>query len=312
MKRSDRLMAIIIALQQRSETAQSLATKFEVSKRTILRDMQALSEIGIPLYASTGPSGGFKMMDGYQLPPLQFDAQEALTILFALNALTKLKDTPFKQARWTVMDKIRATLPTSLIEKVEPMLERLDMDVPIRTQETPLLEELLSYLSDSSWIHVNYRSERNQRWLQLHPERVYTAYGFWYCEAYSIQHEERRTFRIDRFFDIKKADNGQVTKPNCDMPLAGERKVTETIFIHAKLSYRGALIAEQDPDIGQYVRHVDENEWQLSFNCPISEWKWAISFFYKLGLDAEVIEPLSLKDELFELASQICNRYRSV
>lgn len=57
MKRTDRLMAILIALQQKPETAQRLADKFEVTKRTILRDMQSLSEMGIPLYSMTGPSG---------------------------------------------------------------------------------------------------------------------------------------------------------------------------------------------------------------------------------------------------------------
>src|SRR5690349_16870199 len=106
LKRTDRLMAILIALQQRPETAQSLADKFEVSKRTVLRDMQSLSEMGIPLYSITGPKGGFRLMEGFQLPPLQLDSQEALTVLFALRAVARIADAPFKQARWTVMDKI--------------------------------------------------------------------------------------------------------------------------------------------------------------------------------------------------------------
>lgn len=57
MRKLDRLMAIVMALQHRPETAQSLADKLEVSKRTIIRDMQALSEMGVPIYSLPGPQG---------------------------------------------------------------------------------------------------------------------------------------------------------------------------------------------------------------------------------------------------------------
>ncbi|RJG23573.1 YafY family protein [Paenibacillus thiaminolyticus] len=92
MKRSDRLAAIVMALQTGTETAQSLADKFEVSKRTILRDMQALSEMGVPFYALSGPVGGYRLMDGYKLPPLQFSSLEAMTVLCALQGMTQLVD----------------------------------------------------------------------------------------------------------------------------------------------------------------------------------------------------------------------------
>ena len=77
MKRGARLTAIVMALQQRTETAASLAAKLEVSKRTIMRDIQALSEMGVPLYAVSGPSGGYRLMEGYKLPPLGLTEAEA-------------------------------------------------------------------------------------------------------------------------------------------------------------------------------------------------------------------------------------------
>src|SRR5690606_20594868 len=101
MKKFDRLMAIVMALQQRPETAQSLADKLEVSRRTIMRDMQSLSEMGVPLYAMPGPAGGYRLMEGYKLPPLHLNHDEALVILFALKSSTRIADTPFNQARWT-------------------------------------------------------------------------------------------------------------------------------------------------------------------------------------------------------------------
>lgn len=310
MKRIDRHMAILIALQQKTMTAQSLADKLEVSKRTILRDMDALSEMGIPLYATSGPTGGFHLMDGYKLPPLHFDSQEALTLLFALNALTKLADTPFNQARFTMMNKITAIMPSNIMEQVEPILNHLEIDVPNRSYKVPFLSELLKLAAESIWIHVHYRSEKHQRWLQLLPLRVYTAHGFWYCEAYSIQHQEKRTFRADRFDQIEILDKLQSDVCKAQMVKRTSETNSHSIQVIAKLTYRGALLAEQDPDIGEYVKHVSEDEWELSFMCPEAEWAWAIKFFFTLGLDAEVLEPRSLKNEIYQLANQLCSRYQ--
>ncbi|OXM17509.1 helix-turn-helix transcriptional regulator [Paenibacillus herberti] len=314
MKRTDRLMAILIALQQRLETAQSLADKFEVSKRTILRDMQSLSEMGIPLYSMTGPTGGFRLMEGFQLPPLQLDSQEALTVLFALRAMTKMTDTPFNGARWTVTDKIKAILPEQTIHVIEPMLDYFEIEVPARTVKTPHLIVLLELTAQSRWIQALYSSENNQRWLQLLPRRIYTAHGFWYCEAYSVTHEEQRTFRVDRFETIEmmepsdeviekvqQHDGQQQQHGNQDEALQR---------IRAKLTYRGALLAEQDFHIGEQVRQVSEEEWEVDFLCPASQWQWAIRFFFTLGLDAEVIEPSSLRQEIYSMSKELCDRYK--
>lgn len=312
MKKVDRLMAILIALQQKTVTAQSLADQLEVSKRTILRDMEALSEMGIPLYATTGPSGGFHLMDSYKLPPLHFDSQEALTLLFALNALTKLSDTPFNQARWTTMNKIRAIMPQSILEQVEPVLNHIEMDVPNRSYKTPLLSELLTFAAESIWINAHYRSEKHQRWLQLLPHRVYMAYGFWYCEAYSIQHQELRNFRADRFEQIVAMDKSESDIYQAQMVPKKSDDISQPIRVLVKLTYRGALLAERDPHIGEYVKPVSDDEWELDFMCPVSEWTWAIQFFFTLGLDAEVLEPLALKKEIFGIASQLSSRYQQV
>lgn len=302
-------MAILFALMQTSETAQSLADKFEVSRRTILRDMQSLSEMGIPLYSATGPSGGFSLMNNYQLPPLQLDSQEALTLLFALGAMTKLADTPFNQARWTVIHKIKAVLPTDTLRRIEPLLEHLELEVPERHYKTPHLSALLDYTANSKWLQILYRSEKHHRWLEIMPKRIYTAHGFWYCEAYSVHHQEHRTFRIDRFDQVKVIDPPQAAHGNNNMKKIAENPQPTRIIV--KLSYRGALMAEQDPHIGQCVKQTAEDKWELDFMCPATEWLWAVRFFYILGLDAEVIEPDSLKREIFRLASQICARYNT-
>ncbi len=208
MNRSDRLIALLIALQRNSYTATQLAERFEVSVRTILRDMQSLSEMGVPLYSATGPGGGFRLMDGYRLPPLQLDAQEALTALFALHAVTRFGDSPFNRERWTVLDKIRALLPEETLKQVEPILGKMHLEVPRRTVRSPMLPLLLELLAESRRLRTLYRSQTSRRWLELHPLRVYAAHGFWYCEAFSPLHGEARTFRVDRMDELQPLEEG--------------------------------------------------------------------------------------------------------
>jgi predicted DNA-binding transcriptional regulator YafY len=307
-------MAIVMALQHKSENAQSLADKFEVSRRTILRDMQSLSEMGVPLYSMSGPAGGFHLIEGYQLPPLQLDSQEAWTVLFALQAITKITDTPFNQARWTVMNKIKAVLPEQLLSQIEPMLQVVEVEVPDRKVKTPLLTELLDHVQASKWLKVLYRSEKHHRWIPMLPERIYTAHGFWYCEAYSDLHKEKRNFRVDRFEQIEviEGEEPETTKLLSDSHLTHADKTSDeqsATRIIAKLTYRGALLVEQDVHIGERVRQISDDEWQVEFMCPAPEWAWAVRFFFSLGMQAEVIEPRQLQDEIYRLANQLCQRY---
>ncbi len=303
-------MALLIALQQGPVNAGAIADKLEVSKRTILRDMQSLSEIGVPIYAVSGPGGGFRLMEGFRLPPLQFDAGEALAVLFALSAVAKMADTPFREARWTAMDKLRAALPEQTLRQVEPALERVEIQVPQRSVKAPHLAALMENAAQSRWLRVLYRSERRKRWLDLLPRKIYAAHGFWYCEAYSTAHGEERTFRADRFEKVETlpdAPNDR-TSPGVRPARGGKEGRTERIV--AKLTYRGALLAEQDEHVGECVRQTGDDEWEIDFDCPASEWEWAVKWFFGMGTDAEVIEPERLRRELYEKASEMRRKYR--
>ncbi|MNZ48658.1 HTH domain protein [compost metagenome] len=302
------MLAIVMALQQRAETAQSLADKMEVSKRTVLRDIQSLSEIGVPISALSGPGGGYRLMEGYQLPPLNLDTGEALVLLLALDAMAKYSDSPFQQARWTVTDKVKAVLPEGTLNQISSILQHVEMEVPERAYKTPLLDDIMEYTTKNKWMRALYRSQNYKRHVEIKPCRVYAAHGFWYCEAYSILHGEKRTFRVDRFVELKEMDDPNIQDIEIIKASGGN---DPSIRIVAKLTYRGALLAEQDTHIGHLVGQISDEEWVIDFECPFSEWNWAISFFFHLGLDAEVMEPDKLRQELKERATQLRSRYKS-
>jgi len=328
VKRMDRLFAILMALQLRQETAQSLAEKFEVSKRTILRDMQSLSEMGVPIYAVSGPSGGFRVMDGFKLAPLQLDTGEALTILFALRMVTELKETPFNRERWTVLDKIRKLVPDETVRQIEPMLGSMETAIPKRSYKTPHLTALLTHTAEARWLDIFYRSERHKRWLCIQPRRVVTANGFWYCEAYSETHGEERTFRVDRIDALEiaeppsaLAEGGQrMVSPSDGAEAGGRHKIAgtnkaaapfrEPVRVRVKLTYRGMLRVEQEEEhIAEQITAAGEEQWEVEFVPPLAEWDWFVRFFYSLGPEAEVVEPEAMREDILRIAEEMTVRY---
>lgn len=118
MNRTDRLLAILIELQRKQTvTAQSLAEKFETSIRTIYRDMDALSESGVPIFSM--PGHGYSLMDGYFLPPIQLTPEEAVTLLLGGDYIEKTFTSSFSVHAQSAKEKLEVVLSTDQKKKVE-------------------------------------------------------------------------------------------------------------------------------------------------------------------------------------------------
>src|SRR5215472_16693330 len=99
MTRLDRALGIVLALRSGKEmTARQLAQRLQVSLRTIYRDVGTLSALGVPIYTERGRGGGFRLLEGYFLPPIMFTQDEALGLEAALAILQSMRAHPFAAA----------------------------------------------------------------------------------------------------------------------------------------------------------------------------------------------------------------------
>src|SRR6266700_7068480 len=130
MNRIDRLTAILLLLQTGKRSAAEIAQHFEVSRRTIQRDIDALCEMGIPIAANLGVTGGYSLPPDYSLPPLALTLHEALLLRLALSSLSKLSETPFKRARESLLAKVQTLLPRHEDENLEQLTQTLSLDIP--------------------------------------------------------------------------------------------------------------------------------------------------------------------------------------
>ena len=306
MNRIDRLTAIILLLQGGKRTASQIARRFEVSKRTVFRDIEALCEMGVPIVTEAGAHGGYELMPDYSLTPLQLTARETLLLRLALSSVSQLADTPFKQERESLLAKIQALIPARHQQDTEQLLQTIQLDIPVRNYATPFIEQLIESACTGQWLSVSYRSERGTSQQTILPRRLYSAGGFWYCEAYSHERHEERTYRVDRFAGVSVTQAPEHSAPQHPPLPYGHPSHPE---VRIRLTARGVLIMERDPHLGDTIQPLGEEGGLLRFRCPPTEYNWLVRTLLSLGPDAEVLAPDALRDLVRQAAQDIANRY---
>src|SRR5690606_5862475 len=110
-----------------------------VSKRTILRDLQELSELGVPLYSEVGPHGGYQVVRERVLPPIAFTEEEAAAMFFAVHALRHYASLPFEAESASALRKFYQFMPQDVKERIDRMKDRVDFVTPVRRGDSPCL-----------------------------------------------------------------------------------------------------------------------------------------------------------------------------
>jgi predicted DNA-binding transcriptional regulator YafY len=148
MNRIDRLTAILLYLQGGKRSAAQIARRFEISRRTAQRDVQALSEMGIPIAAEVGRTGGYSLPPDFLLPPLALTLHEAVLLRLALAGIAQLGDTLFKQERESLVEKIETLLPKTQTPTLDQLQEAISLQGKPRDYPTPFLDQLVQSAAD--------------------------------------------------------------------------------------------------------------------------------------------------------------------
>ncbi len=219
--RADRLISLLMLLQTRGRlTAQELASRLEVSERTIYRDLEALSSAGIPVYAERGPGGGISLVDGYQTRLTGLTAAEAQA-LFLLSVAGPLSDLGLDSALNDALLKLSAALPTSQREDAQHLRERIHMDTTwwYYSRETlPQLSLLQEAVCHDQTILLQYLDERNNSCrCMLHPYGLVSKAGIWFLVAVHAQSGELHILRILRIQSVECSDETFIRPADFDL-----------------------------------------------------------------------------------------------
>jgi len=201
MNRTDRMLAIMLHLQARRYTrGEDLAERFEVSVRTVYRDVQALGEAGVPVVAT--PGYGYTLMPGYFLPPLMLTPDEAGAILLGAAFVAEQVDAPYRQAVESARQKIEKLLPEATRDEVEFLRDTLRFVARAAPPDSAIearLSTLRRAIQRRQVLRLTYQARHGEPSARdVEPHGLVSVSGRWIMAAYCRSREDMRHFRLDR------------------------------------------------------------------------------------------------------------------
>ena len=201
ISRLSRLTAILLKLQSSTHVVvQNLADHFEVSTRTIYRDLQALEQAGVPITQIEGK--GYTLMEGYTIPPVMFSEAEANAMMVAEKMIEKTKDTSLIEAFKSATDKVRAVLRTNQKEKADFLSERIIIGKNWQyDRSSDDLSEIQKALTNFNVLQLVYRKPTDIIPMRrmVEPFAIYhNTSEHWILIAWCRLRNDFRNFRLDR------------------------------------------------------------------------------------------------------------------
>lgn len=207
MKRLERLAIILIKLQsKRILKASELASEFEISLRTVYRDMKTLESAGLPLYAEAGV--GYRLVDGYSLPPMAITEKEALALLTVEKIVNQNSDFSLIESFNSLIDKIRAILKAAQKNDFEYLENRVAPSVDQNAIKSKFLLTIQQTIKDQLHLIIHYRAIYSEELTvrTVDPLAVYFTKDNWLMIAYCYLRNDLREFRLDRIENLWQKD----------------------------------------------------------------------------------------------------------
>jgi predicted DNA-binding transcriptional regulator YafY len=313
--RASRLLSILLLLQLRGHlTAEELAVEFEVSVRTIYRDIEQLSAAGVPVYGDRGPGGGFQLLDGYRTHLTGFASDEAAA-MFMIGMPVAAAALGLGSAAASAERKLLASLPPALSDGAGRMSARFLLD-PVEwyhaTEPVDHLPALARAILDQYAVTMTYESWTGTREWHIEPLGLVLKAGAWYAVANTQL--GTRTFKVANI--RKQVVEAVAFDRPADFDLPSHwaeqlKRFESTLRPHTALLRASAEGCKRLAKLGAYAAQAvseadapDPTGWAcLRFAFENTE--QAALLLLGIGPEVEVFEPCALRDRLRELAQLI-------
>lgn len=314
MNRIDRLSAIITFLQSRSlVTAQQIADRFEISLRTVYRDINALMESGIPIAGEAGR--GYSIETGYHLPPIMFTREEAAAMITTGKMAEKFTDISLNQNYNSALEKVKAVMRFSDKE----FMEKLDKQILViysnsQKEEFPncFIAPIQKALAQNNVITLNYLSNSKNETTKREIEPVGICFygGKWHLLAFCRLRKDYRDFRVDRIKNLNiNTEVFQSNHPPINKLIEHFTESSNNIRVTLRFpKFLYKKISDYKYYYGFTTETIEEHSFTMTFLMDSLEWieYWLLS----LGKNVEIIEPQGLVDSMRIRAKELYSYYK--
>jgi predicted DNA-binding transcriptional regulator YafY len=318
MNRIDRLSAILIQLQtKRVVRAEEIADRFEISLRTVYRDVKALMEAGVPIGSEAGK--GYFIVDGYHLPPVMFTQPEASAMMVAAKLVEKMTDKSIREEFGSALNKIRAVLN----DREKDHLESLQQHVEVWQQSRPesafpdrFLTDIQQAVVAKEVLHMDYFSGYTDELTirEVEPIGLFYYGEAWHLIAWCRLRGGYRDFRADRIKDLRST--GQKFDPRNLFTLKeylatvvqSNKEMVKVVVLFQKAAVR--YIGNTRYGYGFVSEEEHDGRIRMTFlTCYLKGiTRWLLMF----GNQVEIESPESVRDMMVQLVEELNDHYKTV
>lgn len=308
----DRLIAIIMILLEREKvTAKSLAEMFEVSMRTIYRDLDVINQAGIPVFATSGPGGGIEIVKEFKVEKRIFSANDITALLMGLSSIKN--NLPGEQTI-AALAKVKGMIPKEQHKEWEYRANQMKIDaLPwlnagnlFHTVE--MIQEALDQQRLLTFDYKDIRNEKSSR--EVEPYRLLWKGEAWYLQGYCLSRMDFRTFKLLRMSNLTLSDQRFEIR---DFPL--ERldhiQFNSSSAVRVKLKIqegvRDLVIARFGEDC---LTPEGMDHYIAEIHMPVDD--LACGYLLSMGTRCVCLEPVEMREKMRQLSSQICGFYQSL
>ncbi|MCL2046427.1 MAG: YafY family transcriptional regulator [Oscillospiraceae bacterium] len=296
----DRLMGILtILLQNEKVTAPYLAKKFEVNRRTIGRDIDALCQAGIPIVTQQGSGGGISIAEGFKLDKSVLTTDELSGIVAALKGIGSISE----QSRIErTLDKLGAN-SDAVVSLREPVI--IDLSSYYKVQLTEKIEIIKRAVLEGKLIEFDYYYEKGESHRVIEPYFVIFQWTSWYVYGYCMERRDWRMFKLLRLCDLQMCDESYVVR---DIP-------SEKLDFQIMYSGDIKVVALFDPSVKYRLVETygldcfTETDEGLRFAMDFSDREYIVNWLLGFKDKVKVLEPQDIAEELQAAAKSIVSLY---
>lgn len=297
----NRLFEIVyILLDKKSITANELAAHFEVSKRTILRDIETLTTAGIPIYTTRGKGGGIAILDNFILNKAALSDEEQNQIIMALQSIGP---TQHMEAD-SILSKLGALFQKTETKWIEVDFSRWGNTKPDK-EKFELLKMAVIKKVAVSFTYPSSYGEITDR--TVYPLKLIFKSKSWYVQAYCLTKKDYRIFKISRMLQVEVLPECFAEEEFLLPPIEEQAPLADSI-VHLELLFsRGAAFRIYDEFDMEDVHKNEDGSFTVIIDLPNDYWLYG--FLLSFGTAVKVIEPQHVKNDLLERIDAIKKSY---
>ena len=296
----DRLIGIITTLQQKKiVTAPYLAEKFEVSRRTINRDIEDICKAGIPIVTTQGANGGISIMEGFTLDTTVFTEQELAAIFTGLKSLDSVSHSASAER---LAQKIGGSEAIKLADHMV-----IDLSSFYKDDLASKIEQIKLAIKETRCISFHYCYNKGEADKLIEPYLIVFKWSDWYVFGFCRERQDFRMYKLRRLWNLIVTDDTFSVRDIPEEKKQFGRNMTDDYYITAIYdpSEKYKLVEEYGPD--SFTTMDDGRLWtRWGFTDP----ERTLQRFLGFGDKVEIIEPKEFKDEMKRIIEKMLEKYQ--